>query len=365
MSALVLCSLTIIVTLLWSGIAKALDRTSTAQAIVNLQLDHFIPIRLATMTVPWGEIVLGLGLLLVPGMAGSVLAVLAIVLFAFYWGVIMRAIIAGNQATCNCFGSRSTAPVSFFTLFRNTGLLLAAFGAFGSTLMNQRSALGVLLNMNAEGWLWTFGAGIIAFVLWSIYRGETVVRDGETAVYRPAPAYVEPEYDNDGELAEGYTYADEEYEEDDEPHDDEDEGAYERLPIPKAFVTTVEGHRYSLRQLSKMKARVLFNLSPTCMPCREVIEELPAWQEKLPMLELNPVVKSELDAETLQLPDTFEIFIDSDLDVAQNFGVGTPTAVALGADGLLAGGPVAGAGTVKEFMEDIMYEMGVLDEEEA
>lgn len=354
MSALVLCSLTVIVTLLWSGIAKALDRTSTAQAIVNLRLEKWIPLRLASMTVPWGEILLGLALLFIPGMLGSVFAMLAIVLFAFYWAVIMRAIIEGNQATCNCFGSKSSAPVSFFTLFRNTGLLLAAVGAFGSTLLNRKSAFGVLLHLDAEGWLWTFGAAIIAFVLWSIYRGEFVGREATPNV--PVAPLFET-HEHDGELAEGYAYADGE-------ETDEEDDEYERLPIPKVFVTTVEGHRYSLRQLSAMKARVIFSLSPTCMPCLDVITELEGWQEKLPMLELNPVVKSEQEASQLNLPDTFEILVDNDLELTHAFGHGTPTAVALGGDGLLAGGPVAGANAVKDFMEDIMYEMGVLDEEE-
>lgn len=364
MSALVLCSLTVIVTLLWSGIAKARDRNSTAQAIINLRLEQWIPLRLASMTVPWAEIGLALALLLVPGILGSIFALLALLLFVFYWAVIMRAIVQGNPAICNCFGSASSAPVSFYTLFRNTALVLAAVGAFGSVLVNQKSTLGVLMSMDAESWLWTFGAAIIAFLLWAIYLGDKVpasepapLASTPLAPKAPAAGGQEEEADEEESPAEGYTY----YEEEDQ---EEDEEEYKRLPIPRVQVYTTEGHRYSLRQLAKTQARVLFLVSPYCGPCHEVVEKLPYWQEKLPMLEINPVVISGVPAEELKLPDTFEILMDTDREVANRFGGATPTAIALGMDGLLAGGPVAGTPDIIQFMDDIMYEMGVLDEED-
>lgn len=75
------------------------------------------------------------------------------------------------------------------------------------------------------------------------------------------------------------------------------------------------------------------------------------------------MVSSQSQVEKLNLPEEIEIYVDTDRGFAKNFGGSTPIAVALGADGLLAGGPVAGSGDVKEFMDDIMYEMGVSEED--
>ena len=55
MSPLVLCTLVLIFTLFFSGIAKAKEPSSIAAAIVNLKLDHLIPLKLAARAVPWGE----------------------------------------------------------------------------------------------------------------------------------------------------------------------------------------------------------------------------------------------------------------------------------------------------------------------
>jgi len=45
---------------------------------------------------------------------------------------------------------------------------------------------------------------------------------------------------------------------------------------------------------------------------------------------------------------------EPELNVRRVFSAGTPSAVLLGADGYLAGGPVAGEDAVAEFVEDVL-----------
>lgn len=90
-----------------------------------------------------------------------------------------------------------------------------------------------------------------------------------------------------------------------------------------------------------------------------MLERVETWQQKLPLLKINPVVSTESQVSQLGLPAEIEVFVDEQSSTERLFGLGTPLAVALGADGLVAGGPVIGSGDVEQFMEDIMTEFGV------
>lgn len=332
MTPLVLCSLIIIITLLASSVAKAKDRASTAAAIVNLDLDRWLPLKAVSRVLPAGEIVLALWLLLAPGWLGVLGGIATVLLFTAYSGVILRALLAGNTASCNCFGGASTAPISGYTLLRNLALLGAAVGALLAVTLTGRSALGQLLALDAAGWLWLLGAALAALALWAMYRSELLA---EPAAQQVAGVQQTAE-----------------------PQQAEED--YIRLPIPFAALTRpYRGGTVSLRELAAQQARVLIWVSPGCTPCRKVLEQVETWQQKLPMLKINPVVSTESQVSQLGLPAEIEVFVDEQSSTERLFGLGTPLAVALGADGLVAGGPVIGSGDVEQFMEDIMTEFGV------
>lgn len=338
MTPLVLCSLIIIITLLASGVAKAKDRASTAAAIVNLDLDRWLPLKAVSRVLPTGEIVLALWLLLAPGWLGVLGGIAAVLLFAAYFCVILRALLAGNTASCNCFGGASSAPISGYTLLRNLALLGAAVGALIGGLATGRSALGQLLALDAAGWLWLLGAALAALALWAMYRSELVA---EPAAQQAIPTQTGEEQ---GEI----------------PQSEQTEEDYIRLPIPFAALTRpYRGETVSLRELAAQQARVLIWVSPGCTPCRKVLEQVETWQQKLPMLKINPVVSTESQVSQLGLPAEIEVFVDEQSSTERLFGLGTPLAVALGADGLVAGGPVIGSGDVEQFLEDLMTEFGV------
>lgn len=339
MTPLVLCTLIIIVTLAVSGIAKAKEPTSTVTAIVNLKLDQWLPVKPIAKILPWAELAVAAALLFVPGIGQTLAAVAAVVLFTAYWAAIARAVVQGNTATCNCFGSASTAPVSMFTLIRNTALLMASFGALIGAIATRGSALTMLLATDADGWLWLIGAGLAALVLWSIYRSE-----------QTAPVAVQPVTEQPAEAHQLAT---------DEPED------YLRAPTPYASLRypaqkgekANEGTEVNLRYLSSTQARLLIFVSPTCGSCLPVIEQLADWQQRLPMLGVHPVVNNESYLQQMDLPADIQPFIDPEARTARLFGGATPSAVALGVDELLAGGPVYGSDDVTRFVEDIIDEM--------
>lgn len=334
MTPLVLCTLTIIITLVASGIAKAKDRASTAAAIVNLKLDRWLPLKFVSRVLPWGEIALALWLLLVPGWPAILGGIAAVILFAAYWIVIARAVATGNTASCNCFGGASEAPVSRFTLIRNTALLGAAIGALVAAVQTHTSALVMLFNLDGAGWLWILGAVFAAVALWAMYRSELLATLAVEAAHEVTPQMMQPT------PAEGETNEDDEY---------------VRLPIPYGTIETSFGTQ-SLHEVAGESARVLFFLSPGCGPCLDVIPRIPEWQKQLPMLRLHPVVSSQEQIAQLHMPEEIEVWVDPGFKTQIAFGRGTPMVIALGIDGLLAGGPVFGSGTVNEFMDDLLYE---------
>lgn len=330
MTALLLCTAILIVTLAISGIAKVKDPSSTIEGILNLGLDNIAPLKLTAAVLPWAELLLATGLLLVPGAGFTVFAVAALVLMVFYLVVIARALATGRTEGCNCFGKKSSAPVSRYTLIRNIALTAAGIGAVGASLAGGNALLFELVHLGSTEWLWVIGAGLIALTLWSIARGEAL---GEPVPDVPEVITPVPAADDNGR-------------------------DYIRTPIPYASIYTVEGKVTTLRDLSKRQARVLFFVSPTCGSCAPILKALPIWQKMLPNLGLHPVFSTEEKVHQARklgkIGENIYPLVDRKYAAMHNFGRGTPLAVILGSDGLLAGGPVAGTSDVKELMDDLL-----------
>ena len=196
-----------------------------------------------------------------------------------------------------------------------------------------------LVGLNGSGWLWAVGAALIALTLWAIQRGESLAE--------PAPDIPEVVLPSAADESEDYV----------------------RVPIPYASIYTTDGRVTTLRDMSRVQARVLFFASPTCGSCTPILKTIPRWQKLLPQLGLHPVFSSEekiRQAHKLEkLDEGVEALVDPKHAAMHNFGRGTPMAVILGSDGMLAGGPVAGTSDVKQLMDDLLVEFGAIKDPNA
>lgn len=341
MTALLLCTAILIVTLTVSGIAKAKDPSSTVEGILNLGLDRVAPLKFTAAVLPWAEIVLAAGLLLAPGPFFAVFAAAAAVLMATYLVVIARALGTGRTEGCNCFGKKSTAPVSRYTLIRNIGLTAAGVLTLVASLTGGQALLYEVLHIDGSGWLWVTGAGLIALTLWAVQRGDALAEPVPNIpeVIVPTPA----------------------------AQDDSDD--YIRMPIPYASIYTPDGRVTTLRDIAKVQARVLFFVSPTCGSCTPILKTMPTWQKLLPQIGLHPVFSTEekiRQAEKMgKIGEGIQPLVDRKYTAMHNFGRGTPLTVILGSDGLLAGGPVAGTTDVKQLMDDLLVQFGAVKDPNA
>ena len=339
MTPLLLCTSILVVTLTASGIAKAKDPSSTVEGILNLGLDSVAPLKLTPAVLPWAELVLAAGLLFAPGPLFPVFAIASCALMVFYLVVIARALATGRTEGCNCFGKKSAAPVSRYTLIRNIALTIAGILTVVASFVGGKAVVYELVGLNGSGWLWAVGAALIALTLWAIQRGESLA---EPAL--DIPEVVLPSAADESE-------------------------DYVRVPIPYASIYTTDGRVTTLRDMSRVQARVLFFASPTCGSCTPILKTIPRWQKLLPQLGLHPVFSSEEkihQAHKLEkLDEGVEALVDPKHAAMHNFGRGTPMAVILGSDGMLAGGPVAGTSDVKQLMDDLLVEFGAIKDPNA
>ena len=339
MTPLLLCTSILVVTLTASGIAKAKDPSSTVEGILNLGLDSVAPLKLTPAVLPWAELLLAAGLLFAPGPLFPVFAIASCALMVFYLVVIARALATGRTEGCNCFGKKSAAPVSRYTLIRNIALTIAGILTVVASFVGGKAVVYELVGLNGSGWLWAVGAGLIALTLWAIQRGESLAE--------PAPDIPEVVLPSAADESEDYV----------------------RVPIPYASIYTTDGRVTTLRDMSRVQARVLFFASPTCGSCTPILKTIPRWQKLLPQLGLHPVFSSEEkihQAHKLEkLDEGVEALVDPKHAAMHNFGRGTPMAVILGSDGMLAGGPVAGTSDVKQLMDDLLVEFGAIKDPNA
>ncbi len=310
--------------LAFSAVAKLRDRPATLSAIGLLRLPRFLRQPWVAVALPAGELALAAALLLPWTPAVVAAAGATLVLMVTYWGVIARAMTFDPRPSCGCFGRIGDQSVSERTLVRNTLLVAAAVAALwwslaGHTVPTTLAAFG------AAQWWWLVALLLVAAVAVLILGG------GAGASAQPPQAPYFPEQPAAQDVAA------------------EEEG-YVRAPIPAAVLQSPEGDNRLLVELARERAQLLIFYTCGCTPAAETDALVPEWRRRLPALDIRSVVTFPA------APDSFTepVWLDHGALAYQAFGMfGHPCAVLLGADGWLAGGPVAGLEQLAEFVDEI------------
>lgn len=243
-------------------------------------------------------------------------AVLALGLSLAYTAVIARALGFAEPVTCSCFGRFGAARVSRLTLARNLVLsLVTALAVWGAA--SGQHVWGLVTEDAA--WLVVAALVVALFSLVAAGSGNQVTVSTVAAVAEESLDYV-------------------------------------RLPIPYAQLRTGAADELTtLRDLARVQARLLVFLSAGCGSCRRTAERLDDWSEQLePAVGIVPIYSYDPGEVPYRLP----WYLQPEQDTSRVLGVsGTPVAVLLGADDLLAGGPISGEDSVRRFVEDILSEL--------
>ena len=273
---------------------------------------------------PWGELALGVALVLLGGILGLLAALVAVALMAAYLWLVWRAVARADDASCACFGVRKR--VTKVTVARNAWLTLLAALAAAVIWMTPTFGGAVAAAAALSAWLWLLATAIAVvtalFVVWP-EGGE------EEPVASTPPAYVAGA-------------------------DDDEELDYIRTRTPAVPLMLADGTPVNLRTLIA-RPLLLLSVSSTCGGCEPVIERVGEWRELLPEIDIRLLLLTPPDADTLTERTEPQSLHDINGYVSWSLSDhwATPTAVLLGVDGLLAGGPVVGYLPITEFIADI------------
>jgi uncharacterized membrane protein YphA (DoxX/SURF4 family) len=314
-AALVL-ALTLAAVLLTSGLAKLRDARATRDAFDALRVPPVVPADLAAPALPWIELALAVLLLVAPATGLVLVAALVLLLMLAYTALIGRALGFDEPVTCSCFGSIGRHDVDRTTLARN--VLLTALAAvvlwFAADGGSVPSAFGAL---DGGGW-----AALAA----------TLAAAAVAVLVLGGPATSSPTAPRDADLLD-----------------------YERQATPYGALTLHDGTTTSLVQLATTQARLLVVLNAACGPCVRTAERLDDWAARLaPAVGVVAIYPDEASARAAGEHASDLSAWEPELNVRRVFSVGAPAAVLLGADGYLAGGPVAGEDDVAAFVEDVL-----------
>ena len=142
------CALLLAAVLVRAGAAKLARPTETATTFVALGVPAA---GTAARAVPVVELLVATALLAAPR-AGALGAVALLVPFT---AVLARAVAAGSETPCNCFGATRAEPVSWADVVRNLllGVLAAAAVTSPRPVTPSPAAAAVALTAVAAGWL--------------------------------------------------------------------------------------------------------------------------------------------------------------------------------------------------------------------
>lgn len=314
--AALVVALTLVAVLLTSGIAKLRDPRATRDAFDALRVPSVVPADAAAAALPWVEIALAVLLLVSPaGWLVPVTVALALLMLS-YTVIVARALGFDEPVTCSCFGSLGRHDVDRTTLGRNVLLVVLSVAAVWFAA-DGGAAPAAFADLDGGGW-WALAAAAAAAAVAVLVVGAPSSRRAQVAA--------------DQELLD-----------------------YERQPIPYAVVTLPGGRTSTLAELAATQARLLVVLNPHCGPCVRTAEKLDAWATELdPVVGVLAVYPDEPSAAraTEHAPEL--AVSEPELNVRRLFPLGTPSAVLLGADGFLAGGPVVGEDPIAEFVAAVL-----------
>lgn len=324
-SPLVLLDLVISATLLVAAGSKVRAPLEVQAAFTSLGIPARLNRRALRAAFPWCEALLGLLVLVTWGRVLTVVGAVATVLMATYLLLVVRVIRSGAQAQCACFGTFSAGTIGPTTVLRNVLLTVAAASVILDGILGG-GVLSWIADADGPSWGWLGASALASACIGAILFVPSADRRGE----------------HDGQATGPTTVADAELLD------------YVRLPIPYVALETVDGQRRYLREMTRTGPLLLIFVSFGCSSCLKVLQLLPQWQREIPIT-ISPVVylHTQLPPE---VPDG--LLLDEGGEAMRSLDmVGNPSAVLLGADGLLAGGPVLGAPAIEQLVRDIAAEL--------
>ncbi len=307
-----------------SAVAKIRDRDGSRGAVVAFGVPTTLagPIAFALPVVE----LLCAGLLVLGDPFATAGALASLLLLAVFTGAIVVNLRQGKRPQCHCFGSLGgQTAISWSTVWRNIGLMVLA----GTSLLGpapKPSVPEALTDLASGQGLVAVGFAVLLAAVLGLSLGlrALVTRYGTVLLRLEAL-----------ERAAGIA---------------------EPLPAPDFRLANLRGEEVTLDDvLARGRPLLLTFISPSCHNCTDLIPDLSAWQgDAHHDLEVVVVSDGSIADNRTKLagsPD-LDVLLQQGNEASTAYGIlGTPGAVLVGVDGLLAGVPVHGADGVRGLHE--------------
>ena len=271
---------------------------------------------------PFAELALGVALAGLGEWLGLLAALANLALMIGYLALVWRVFRRADDASCACFGVRKR--VTGVTVVRNVWLVLLAAATAAVIWMNP--LIGGALAELENTWTWLFAVGVAVvtavLIVWPDDPSDSNGADTAGAV---------------GEEA------------------SRDEALeYVRTRTPAVPVTLADGTTVNLRKLAANKPILLLAVSASCGSCTAVIAQITPWRRRLPEVDIRVLLRQAPGESVLTSTREPQSLHDPEGYVSGSIADWrTPTAVLLGSDGLIAGGPVSGFEGITAFIDEI------------
>ena len=348
MPGLIVAPLVLAAVFALSAVAKLADKSNSTFSVMQLlRLPKVIVRPVVARALPWGELALAAALLLMPGGVLMKLAALAaLALTLTYWVIVARAMTFKPRPVCGCFGRIGDQRITAKTVVRNT--LLVAFAVTAVVFaFRDRAVISGLADLSKADWSWlgaVVATGALAVLISAGSTGTEQAIAAPSAAEQPLSGALE------GEVVHGSF--------------DEEVLEYQRAAIPHTLLIDPDGKPHTLAELALHRAQLLVFVNCTCASTHQTADLVPQWSDRLSVLNVRFIIAGLDQLEIAQLgAQTPELFWRDYAGVASatlgaNLGA-SPAAVLLGADGMLAGGPVFGVDAVSEFVDEIEEQLGL------
>lgn len=349
--ALLVIRLTLAAVLLIAGIAKLCDLAGSREALRQFGVPGPIS-RIGGVALPLFELIVAAALL--PASTARWGAVGAMALFGAFAVAITRALRAGRRPDCRCFGQLHSAPAGVGTLARD--LTLAGLALFIVVDRGHTAAPGALSWLGSLGGQQILGlaagsvlAAAVAFLGWFCLQllrqnGRLLARI-EAIEGRLPGAAERPGLTPAAAVANGSGLG-------------HPTGLTAGSPAPVIALPGPDGRTRTLEELRAGRPALVVFSDPACGPCDVLLPDVAGWQrEHAERLAVVIVTRgaSEVNRAKAERYGLESLLIQDGSEVSRAFGaLGTPTAVLVSSDGLIASAVAGGPDAIRALMADAL-----------
>jgi peroxiredoxin/uncharacterized membrane protein YphA (DoxX/SURF4 family) len=323
---------------LFAGVSKLRDISRFRQTIIEFGIRPAAagPI---SFVLPVTEVIIFVAFLF--GRSAGLAAVVAAILMTVFSAAITLNLISGRSPSCNCFGQWSVSPITWVTMMRTAVL---AMGAIGLAVADIRVIDGDAYwrPLKELGWApMVIAVGAILFLVTFLVLFQLVRQSGRLILRVEA---LELELANQGRPTAALAEA--------------AQGLALGTSAPPFALPNLRQELTELTSLlSHGKPLLLIFSDPDCGPCTALMSSIAQWQRDLAAAITITVVSrgsAQANRAKAELQGVNRILLQADREVAEAYLCsGTPGAVLVGRNGLIASPLAMGAEAISSLVDRV------------